>query len=544
MRRRIFLTSTSVGLALLALAGCGGSGGSSGGSGSSGSGDGQTLRLAQTAEPTKIDPAQVEDGPTIELLMNIFEGLVQWTTDNELAPALAEKWEISPDGRTYTFTIRQGVKFHNGRELTAEDMLYSFTRALDPKTGSTVAMVYLGDIEGARDFVEGKAQSVKGLAAPDPRTFKITIDKPKAYFLSKLIYPTGYAVCKEAIEATGGVVTTESMVGTGPFVMKEYGQSSTRILLEANPSYWEGAPKLARIERRIIKDNGARHDKFEAGELDITDLSMATYRADKDNPDLASKIKQFERPAVFYVALNQKAYQPFADVRVRQAFAHAIDRKRVIDTALEGVPRPAEGFVPFGVPGYDPNFKGLQYDPAKAKQLLAAAGFPNGQGLPPLTLSFRANVDDIERAATVIGEQLHENLGIEVQLDAVEWGAFLERRNKGTMPLYFLRWMADYLDPQNFLSTMLHSKAPENTLGYSNPEFDRLCDQADVMQDPEKRLATYRQAEAIGVKDAPWVPIYFQKDIELWNPRLQGVESMLLGHLPHKRTFFAPAESR
>jgi peptide/nickel transport system substrate-binding protein len=514
---------------LVVLAGCDSPGSAS---------KGQTLRVAQTAEPTTLDPAKVEDGPTIELMMHLFNGLVQWTPQNELAPDLAEKWVVSEGGKTYTFHIRKGVRFHNGREVTAEDLAYSITRSLEPKTASPVALVYLNDILGAREFHAGKAASVEGVKVLNASTLRLTIDAPKAYFLSKLTYPTAYAVCREEIEKTGGKVTRESMIGTGPFKLKEY-RSGDRLVLEANPGYWEGAPRLARIERRILVDEGSRRDKFEGEELDIAGISMATYRADIQNPQLQPLIKTFERPSVFYLALNQKAYPPFRDKRVRQAFAHAVNKAQIISTVHQGVPRQAEGMIPFGVPGYDPAFKGLGYDPGQARKLLAEAGYRGGQRLPPLTLSFRARVEDIKNTATAVQGDLERNLGIQVNLDEVEWTTFLERRKNGAMPFYFLRWMADYLDPQNFLSTMLHSQTPENTIGYSNPEFDRLCDQADVMQDHEKRMATYRKAQTIAVDDAPWVPIYFQKDIELWNPRLQGVEDSLMGHLPHKRTFFS-----
>jgi ABC-type oligopeptide transport system substrate-binding subunit len=146
---------------------------------------------------------------------------------------------------------------------------------------------------------------------------------------------------------------------------------------------------------------------------------------------------------------------------------------------------------------------------------------------------------DLKNTAQAVAENLKQNLGINVRLDETEWSTFLKRRNTGEMPFYFLRWMADYLDPQNFLSTMLRTGTPENTLGYSNAEFDRLCDQADGLLDAKARMELYHKAEAIAVRDAPWVPIYFQKDVELWNPRLRGVEDSLMGHLPHKRTYLA-----
>jgi ABC-type transport system substrate-binding protein len=373
--------------------------------------------------------------------------------------------------------------------------------------------------------------------AVDDHTLKLTIDAPKAYFLAKLTYPTAYAVCKEAVQAENGQVNARSMIGTGPFKLADY-RAGDRVLLEANAQYHEGPPKMARIERRILLDDGTRRDKFEAGELDIAAITMTMYRADRQNPQLAPQLKVFERPSVFYMALNQSAFAPFRDKRVRQAFAHAVDKTLIINTVHEGVPRQAYGIVPFGVPGHNEAFRGLPHDPEKAKKLLAEAGYPGGKGFPPLTLS--ANVEDIRGTAVALADQLQQTLGITVQPEDVEWSTFLARRNKGEMPLYFLRWAADYLDPQNFLSTMLRTDSPENRIGYSNPEFDRLCDQADTMQDEKARTATYNKAEGIVVDDAPWVPIFFQKDVELWNPRLRGVEFSLMGHLPHKRTYLEP----
>jgi ABC-type oligopeptide transport system substrate-binding subunit len=401
-------------------------------------------------------------------------------------------------------------------------------------------MTYLNDIVGARDVADGKTQTVRGIKAVDDDHLQIEIDAPKAYFLSKLTYPTGYVVCREAVDAAGGQIDERNVVGTGPFLLQEY-RRGAQIVLTANPAYYDGRPRLDRIERQIVLDAGTRHQMFEAGQLDIVDVSTADLEQDRKDPELAQKIKMFDRPAIFYCAMNQRAYAPFRDRRVRQAFNHAIDKRRLVQTVLMGVNQPAEGIVPPGVPGHDPAFRGLAFDPERARALLAEAGHPGGKDMPPLTLTFRERVPDIKRVAEVVAEMLRTNLGISVTLHELEWGKFLAERNRGTMPFYFLRWMADYLDPQNFLSVMLHSQAQENTIGYRNPAYDRLCDAADVERDPAKRMALYRQAERMVVQDAAWIPIYFQRDVELWNPRLQGVEDMLMGHLPHKRTTLAPA---
>jgi oligopeptide transport system substrate-binding protein len=503
---------------------------------------GPVLRLAQVAEPTTLDPGRVMDGPTIELLMHVFDGLVQWNTENKLEGALAERWDVTEGGRVYTFHLRKGVKFHNGREVTAADFVYSLTRSLFPdqkEEAQVVGMSYLDDIVGVREYRAGEASTVKGIEAESEHILRLTIDAPKAYFLAKLTYPTAYAVCREAIEAEGGEVNRRSMIGTGPFKLTDYARGD-RLVLDANADYFEGAPKLARIERRILLDQGTRHDKFEGGELDIADVTMAAYRADRENPKLAPLLKTFNRPSIYYLALNQTTFEPFQDRKVRQAFAHAIDKEQIVKTVHQGVPAVAHGIIPPGVPGHNPDFRGLVFSPKQAQQLLAEAGYPNGQGFPPLKLSFRASVEDIRNTATAIAADLQKNLNIQVELDETEWTTFLGRRAKGEMTCYFLRWAADYLDPQNFPSTMLRSGKPQNTIGYANAEFDRLCDQADLEQDPAKRFQLYQRAESLAVADAPWVPFYYQRDVELWNPKLRGVEDSAMGHLPHKRTFFAP----
>ena len=523
-------------LSILLLPGCATSTHTTGSGGAGGTGD-QVLRYPLLSEPTTMDPARVEDGPTIDVLQQIYDGLVQWNTKNQVVPNVAEGWTVSPDGRTYTFTLRKDVKFTNGDPVTARDFVYSLNRALNPSTQSTVASTYLNDIDGVADVLSGKARAAKGIRAVDDYTLRITLDKPKAYFISKLTYPTGYVLDRKAIEA-GGPRWTEHPIGSGPFMLDRWDHQSM-VRLKANPGYHEGRPKLDAIERPILLDPETRHAKFESGELQMTDVTMGDYDRDRSDPKLAPDLRTFPRPAVFYCSLNQAAFPPFKDKRVRQAFNYAIDKDTLIRVVMRGVVRKAEGILPPGVPGYDPALKGLDFNPAKARTLMAAAGYPNGRGFPPLTLTFREKQADMKRFAEAMADQLQKNLGITVALREMEWGSFLDARNKGILPFYFLRWMADYLDPQDFLSVMLHTGTQENGAHYSNPRFDALCDRADLLQDARQRLALYRQAERIAVDDAAWIPLYFQTDIELWDPRVKGVEESLMGHLPHKRTYIA-----
>jgi oligopeptide transport system substrate-binding protein len=496
---------------------------------------GMVLRLPQISEPTVWDPAAVQDGPTIEILMHVTEGLVQWSDANDLVPAIAEKWETSRDGKVYTFHLRPGVKFHNGRALTASDFVYSINRALNPKTASPVASTYLNDIAGAADVLNGRATEARGLRAPDDRTLVIEIDQPRPYFLSKLTYPTAYVVAREAVERGGGSITAQNLVGTGPFKVQEYVRGY-QINLAANRDYWAGPPKLDRISRRIMIDAQSRRQMFDADEVDMVDVPMADYERDKNDRRAAPLLKIYDRASVYYFAFNEHV-RPLKDRRVRRALTMAINRDRIVNEVLLGVTTRARGIVPKGVPGYDPGFPGLPYDPAAARAELAAAGFPGGVGFPSLSLSFREGYPDIRRVCEVAQQDLQANLGITVRLQQMQYGELLKQRNQETLPFYFLRWAADYLDPQDFLSVMLRTGASENRIFYSNPEFDRLCDRADVGLDAAERLKLYRQAERIAVEDAAWGPVYFQKDIELWNPKVHGVRDGLMGHLPHTQTY-------
>lgn len=494
-----------------------------------------TLRVAMTADPTTFDPAVVQDGPTIELMMFVYDGLVEWNTKNELIPAIAQSWDISQDGKTYTFHLRDDVKFHNGRKITSGDFKYTFERSLDPKLASPVAMVYLNDIVGAKDIADGKTKTLKGVETPDDQTLVVHIDAPKAYFLAKLTYPTAFVVPKEEIEKNGGKITQDNFIGTGCFKLAQY-MPNLKVVLEANPDYFEGKPILKKVERPIVLDAGTRHLMYERGDLDIVDVQKGDYERDKKDPVLSKEMHYFDRASIFYLSLNQLRFKPFKDKRVRQAFNYAVDKDEIIRVVLLNLNTRANGIVPPGIPGYRPDFKGLEYNPEKARKLLAEAGYPNGKGFPPLTLYFREKQPNLRHTAEIVAEMYRKNLGINVSLREMEWSTFLQSRNSASLPFYMLRWAADYLDAQNFLSIMFRSGSEQDNFGYSSPAFDKLVDAADIEQNNDKRMKLYHQAEDMVVDDCPWVPVYFQRDVELIKPYVKGVESGLMGHLPHKRT--------
>lgn len=525
---------------VLALAGC-----SKGGFSSRvKNAQGNVFRYPIPNNPTTLDPGVVQDGDTIDLLQNVYEGLVGWSSDNKVEPRIAEKWEISPDGKTYTFHIRKRVKFHSGREVTAEDFKWTFERnslKTDPaKFNNETAGVYLSDIVGMKDKCEGKAKEVTGIKVVDPNTLSITIDKPRPYFLGKLTFIVSAVLDKDIVPMGAEINKPELMVGTGPFRVTGYVQDQITTL-EAFADYFGGKPSVEKIERPVIKDAATRLNKYKAGELDLVQLQRQDIEGVKKDSAIAGDLQYFERPSTWYIGLNGSVVKEFADIRVRQAVAMAIDKRHIVDDLMGAVNKMATGLVPPGVLGHREDAKGLPFDPAKAKQLLAEAGYPGGKGFPELTIYYRESYPDIQLVAVAVSSMLQENLGISVKAQSMEWRAFLEKNNAKKQPFVHMRWAADYLDPENYLSFLLAGYGPENRFNHNNPEYDKLCAAADVELDEKKRLELYAQAEDMGLNDAVIIPIYYQRDAELINPRVQGIRSNLFGHLAHTTTSLKPA---
>ena len=528
-------------LPTLLAAGCGHKNGSVGVFGGGDTHAANVFRYPIKTAPTTFDPALVKDGDTIDVLQQCFEGLVQWSPENKVVPCLAEKWDISKDGLTYTFHLRPGVKFQDGSTVTASDVYYSMHRALEPKLQSSVALTYLGDIVGAQELGSGKAADLPGVKVVDPQTVAITITKPKAYWIYTLTYPTGYVLSKA--EAKDGVALSAEDdakgAGTGAFQVKSYLPDS-KVTLTANAGYWGGAPKIAGIERPVVIDAGTRHDLYVRGDVDMLQfMSPGDVAHDGADAKLKGQIQQFPRAATYYLGLNLKAFPAFADPRVRQALASAIDKKKIVQVVFDGKRDVAEDILPKGIPGFDPAFHGIPYDPAKAKALLAAAGHPNGVGLPPIPLTYRQSEPALSKTVDLIRQMWSDTLGVKVQPSVSEWTAMLDREDHNQLECYHIRWAADYLDPQDYYSVLLRTNGPENHVVWSSPQFDALCDAADVSQNPPARAALYRQAARIAADQVPVIPLYYQQDVEMVKPYVSGIDDGLMGHLPWKHLTLA-----
>ncbi|MBS1721757.1 MAG: ABC transporter substrate-binding protein [Armatimonadetes bacterium] len=485
--------------------------------------------------PTTMDPHTVQDGDTIDALQQVYEGLVGWSTESRPTGYLAEKWEASPDGKTYTFHLKKAT-FHNGRAVTADDVKWSFERSANPKLASPISDAYLSDIVGFSEKFAGKAQDVAGVKVVDPQTVSITIKAPNRAFLGKLTYLCAAVLPKECFDMDKPVSDPAKMIGCGPFKVKSYLKDQL-LVLEANADYHDGAPKLKTIERPILGDAVTRLNKFKQGEIDLVQLERQDLDAINKDSALRQQLHFYPRPSIFYVGMNQLMYAPFKDKRVRQAFAMAINKERICNELLGGANTMANSIVPPGVPGGDrKDAKSFKYDPDAARALLAQAGHAKGAGLPALTLTFRENRPDIKIVAEAVAQDIKNNLGVDVKLQSMEWLAYLTKFNAKQQTFYHMRWAADYADAENFLSHMLATWGPENKLGYDNPVFDQLCKQADSIADIDQSLPVYAQAEDVVLQDAVWVPIYFQRDAELISERVKGLRECIFGHLPHTTT--------
>jgi len=485
-------------------------------------------------DPITLDPALASDVASATYIVEIFSGLVTFDKDLRIVPDIAESWEVSPDGRTYTFHLRRGVLFQDGsRMVTARDFKYSMERALAPETGSPVALTYLGDIVGAKEFAGGRADEVTGIKVVDDFTLQITIDAPKSYFLAKLTYPVAYVVKREQVEANPRGWTRRP-IGTGPFRLAEW-RLGERIVLEPNPHYYlEPKPAVSRIT--FLLAGGSPLTMYENEEVDVAPVGLNDIERVRDPRDpLHQEMHQVEELATYYIGFNTRR-PPFNDRRVRQALAMAIDKDVLARVVLRDLAVPAKGVLPPGMPGYNPALEGLPFDPQEARRLLAEAGGPDV--LRDVTLLVPGVGGTPGPVIEAVQAMWEENLGVRIQIQQVEFATFLQQVDRGQFDMMSLGWVADYLDPEDFLDILFHSQSPNNHIHYANPEVDRLLEEARTMPtDSEEarqaRFRVYQQAEEIIAQDAAWIPLLHPRSVYVVKPYVQGffVPPLVIEHL-------------
>ncbi len=475
-------------------------------------------------DPATLDPVRISDVYGRSVAEQIFDGLVQFDQTLAITPALARFWKASRDGLTWTFTLRQGARFHHGREVTAADVVYSLTRILDPRTRSGAADLLAG-IKGAQEFREGRARQVLGLSAVDRHTVQVTLTEALAPFVSVLAVGQAKIVPRELVEQQGEAFGARP-VGTGPFKFVRW-ERGKEIVLAANPEYFDGPPKLSRVVYRIFpgESSDAMCQEFEQGRLEESPVPPPC-RSKASDPRY-----QYVRRVTFSVRFYgfNTRLGPLADRRVRQAIVNALDRESILQEIFLGRYPPARGILPPGMPGYNPQLRASPYAPERARALLKEAGYPEGRGLLPIAIWSGAKGERIEKELEAVKRQLAAvGIPIEVRYDT-EWPSFSRGLAEGRFPMFLYAWYADVPDPDNFLFKLFYSRSGRNLTGYANPVVDDLLREARREQDLPRRIDLYRRAEQVILDDAPIVPVWHYAYERLFQPYVRSVEVNGLG---------------
>ena len=463
---------------------------------------GTLVRLG--ADPPTFDPHITTDATSAVFVNEIFGGLVTHNTSYEVEPDLAESIDTSADGLTYTFNLRRDAKFHDGSPVTAQDVKWSLERAAAPETQSPVADTYLADIVGVTEKLAGEAAEISGVRVVDDYTVEITIDAPKAYFLAKLTYPTAFVLDQDNV-GTGDSEWLRNPNGTGPFKLAEYEVGET-LRLVRNENYHRQPAYLEEIE--FILSGGSSMLMYENDEIHLTGVGLADLdRVLDPNEPLNAELHTI--PGGFFVSyLGMNVLEPpFDDSKVRLALNLAIDRQTIATNVLENAGTPAKGIIPPGFPSYNPNLRTYDFDPERARQLLAESKYGNDlENLPRITLNITGSFGaDVPPTLEAITKAWEDELGIQVDILQTEWATFLDDLHDKRFQMFSIGWSADYADPQNFLDILFHSESENNQTNYNNPEVDSLLEQARVERDRQKRFELYNQAEQLILDDPPWV---------------------------------------
>jgi ABC-type transport system substrate-binding protein len=486
-------------------------------------------------DPATLDPARISDIYGLSVAQQIFDGLVEFDHALRIVPALAEYWKATRDGLTWTFTLRKGVRFHHGHEVTADDVVYSLTRLLDPQLKSAAADVF-ANVHGAQEFRQGRAPTVSGITALDASTVRIVLDEAPAPLVSMLAI--GYAkIVPRRLVTEQGPAFGANPVGTGPFRFERW-ERGKQIALTANPDYFGGAPRLRGIVYRIFpgEQMAGMFADFRRGELEDSPVPMQDYpRLLQTTPAIHVKRTM---SSVRFLGVNTRV-KALGDPRVRQALLCAIDRQSIVDEVTKGRFPVARGILPPGTLGYNPNLVAAGYDPERARTLLAAAGHPQGRGLPPLTIWSSVK---LEREHQLIVQYL-ARVGVHAEFKYVtEWPEFSRRLAAGEFPLFQYAWHADVPDPDNFLFKLFHSRSPRNYTGYANPQLDGLLVRARNELDPVRRVELYRQAEQLVMNDAVVIPFFHYTYERVFQPYVKSVEVSGLGdpYIPLRKIWLEP----
>jgi oligopeptide transport system substrate-binding protein len=488
------------------------------------------FRSALVGEPPHVDPQRMADFGSYTVASQVYSTLVLLDEHLQLVPYAAEKWTASRDGLAWTFKLRDNLVFHNGRKADANDVKYSLTRLASPDSRSPSSALLLADVVGFEAVNKGQAKELTGVRAVDPLTVEIRLQSPpKGDLLTRLSHISTAIIAHEAVEAGGQNWAETHPIGTGPWKLREWAHRS-RVVYDAFPHYFEGKPKVDRLEMPIVPEAATQLAMYQNGELDAVLVPLGDYPRLKADPRWSKEMRTWDRAQVQFLALNPRVYAPFKDARVRQAFAQSIDRAKVINQVFHGLYTVAGGMLPPGIPGYDSQLKGLAYDPTRAKELLAEAGFPGGKGLPNLTMAVNPVTGDYRMMAEPIAAMLKDTLGVSIEVQLPEFASFTAAMNRrDALAAFVTGWSASTLDAGYFHELWLYSKSPLNRVNFESPAFDRLVEQANGATDRAGRIAFIKQADELIAKEVPLIPLMYTRFVYLVSPRVKGLQSVPLG---------------
>lgn len=480
-----------------------------------------TLNINIGTEPPSLDWSLATDSTSFTILNNIMEGLTRFSDRHQPEPALAEKWEVSEDGKTYTFHLRENALWTDGKPLEAEDFVYSWTRLLSPETGADYAY-FLFDILNAREFNAGKIKDSKklGVKAPDSKTLVVNLERPATYFPSLLTFMSTFPMRKDIVEKYDSNWTeAENTVTIGPYRLKRWDHHSL-IEIEEFVDYWGEGVKSAKKVRMIMNENQTSTlALYESGELDFLDstgLPPLEIPRLKDSPEFTSRTA-FRG---YYIGFNIKK-KPFDNPDVRKAFGSAIDRKSISEL-IQGAGIPATSWIPKNMLAHNPEI-GLRFNPEKAGEYLAKAGFPGGKGFPDVVFLFPDKASN-----RILAEGLQSmwktHLGVNVKLVNEEWKVYLKTLDTDAPPIFRAGWGADFPDPHNFMN-LFKCGSGNNETGWCNMTYDVLVEAAAVEQDQAKRVKLYNKAQRILTEqDVPIVPYINAVQQNMIKPYVKGLE--------------------
>jgi oligopeptide transport system substrate-binding protein len=504
----------------------------------------QVLHFGNADEPQELDPHVTTGIPEFQIQHALFEGLVAKHPQTlAIEPGVAEAWSISDDRKTYIFHLRKNARWSNGDPVIARDFVYSWRRALSPSLGNLYAYMFFY-VKHAENFFKGDISDFThvGVRAVDDQTLIVELNAPTPFFLQLLDHHSYFPVHRATIERFGasderGTRWTRpgNFVGNGPFVLKEWVMNRIVVVVK-NPYYWDAdRVRLKEIRFYPIQNRSTEERMFRAGQLHITEDipidKIASYQ--RDHPAVVVMPPWL---GTYFYRFNT-TLKPLDDVRVRRALALSLNREQIVNRVAKGGQIPAYTFTPPDTNGYTSHEK-LPYDVEQARQLLADAGYPDGNGFPVLELMF--NTDEKHRQiATAVQEMWKQALNIHVSLTNLDWKVYLDKESRLDYQISRAGWIGDYLDPINFLDLFV-TDGGNNRTGWSNPQYDKLLQQAMLSADQNERYAILRQAEKILMQEVPVVPIYTYTRPRLISESVRGWEDNILDQHPYKYLYLQP----